>query len=29
VHFLLRWNGLRSLIWPQITPEAVSMMRGG
>jgi hypothetical protein len=26
VHFPLRWNGLRSLIWPQIMPEAVSMM---
>src|SRR5262249_30110949 len=29
LHFPLRWNGLRSLIWPQIMPEAVSMMGGG
>jgi hypothetical protein len=24
--FPLCWNGLRSLVWPQIMPEAVSMM---
>jgi hypothetical protein len=26
VHFRLRWNGLRPLVWPQIMLEAVSMM---